>query len=584
MADDIMQTRLEAVRRQMHRMGVDAVIVRSTDRFLNEYVPTDESARVWITGFTGSMGEVLITLDAAYLAVDGRYWLQAEAEVDPKLWTLIKVQMGTGLDQAITDALVQAVEAAKPKKLRVGFEPERITLSTLERLQKAVGAGCTWKALFPSPVEQARGADRPPARDPGIRAVDQARVGATVREKLAALAPKLTAAGADALLVQRLDDIAYLSNLRGSELPYQATFKSIALATPETLFVGIDPAKVPNAVRKCRDDVLFVPEAELWTLMGKKAKRKAVALDPSENTEQARLQIEQTGAEVVLTASPLAPLKAKKNPAELAVMQEAFHRADHAVAEAIQWACKEVVAGKKVSERTFADQVSERFSAHGAVGLSFAIISAAGKNGAIIHYSDPSPRRLLKEGELMLLDTGAYFEEGYATDLTRTFLVGGPKQVATEEQQRIYTLVLKAAMAGMRATFPVGTTGAAIDALVRAPLWAEGLDYNHGTGHGVGVNVHEFPPRLNPASRTALEVGHVFSIEPGLYLPKFGGVRIENLCTVEPLPGAEGFLRVKPLTFSPLDKRLIDVRRLDPGEKAWLAAYAKQHRPLRAAA
>ena len=547
---------------------------------MNEYVPTDESARVWITGFTGSMGEALITADAAFLAVDGRYWIQAEQEVDQAHWRILKVQMGTGLDQAITEALVEQVEAAKPKKLRLGFEPERITPQILERLKAAVGPGCTWKPLFPSPVEQARGADRPAPRDSGIRQVDQARVGATVRDKLDALAPKLAALGADALLVQRLDDIAYLSNLRGTELPYQATFKSIALVTPETLFIGIDPSRVPNAVRKGRDDILFVPEAELWTLMGSKAKRKIVALDPTENTVQARLQIEQTGATVVLAEGPVGPLTAKKNPAELRVMQEAFHRADHAVAEAIAWANREVAAGKKVTERTFADQVQARFTAHGAVGLSFAIISAAGKNGAIIHYSQPNPRRALAAGELMLLDTGAYFQEGYATDLTRTFLVGDAKQAATAEQKRIYTLVLKAAMAGMRATFPVGTTGAAIDALVRAPLWAEGLDYNHGTGHGVGVNVHEFPPRLNPSSRTALEVGHVFSIEPGLYLPKFGGVRIENLCTVEPVPGVEGFLRVKPLTFSPLDKRLIDTKRLDAGEKAWLAEYAKQHLPL----
>lgn len=575
MADDIMKNRLEAVRRQMHRMGVDVMVVRSTDRFLNEYVPTDESARVWITGFTGSMGEVLITHDAAFLAVDGRYWLQADQEVDASLWSIIKVQMGSGLDQAITDALLKEVEAAKPKKLRVGFEPERMTLSTLQRLEAAVGPGCTWKPLFPSPVEQARGADRPAPRDPGIRALDQARVGASVQDKLRALAPKLAAAGADALLVQRLDDIAYLSNLRGNELPYQATFKSIALATPETLFVGIDPAKVPGAVRKCRDDVLFVPEAELWTLMGKKSKRKAIALDAAENTEQARLQVEATGAEVVLTTSPLGPMKATKNAAELKVMQDAFRRADLAVNEAIQWANKEVVVGHKVSERSFADHLAERFSAHGAVGLSFSTIAAAGKNGAIIHYSDPNPRRFLKAGELMLVDSGAYFEEGYATDLTRTFLVGGPKQAATAEQKRIYTLVLKAAMAGMRATFPVGTPGAALDALVRAPLWAEGLDYNHGTGHGVGVNVHEFPPRVNPGSRTPLEVGQVFSIEPGLYMPKFGGVRIENLVTVEPLPGVQGFLRVKPLTFCPLDKRLIDTKRLDAGEKAWLAAYAK---------
>lgn len=579
MPDNEMKTRLESVRRQMARMGVDVIIVRSTDRFLNEYVPTDESARVWVTGFTGSMGEAIITLDAAYLAVDGRYWVQAAKETEKALWTIIEVPMGTSLDEALTEALVQRVEEAKPKKLRIGFEPERITLNALDRLKNAVGAGCTWKALFPSPVEQARGASRPAHRDSGIRLVDEARVGATVRNKLDALAVHLSKAGADAILVQKLDDIAYLSNLRGQELPYQATFKSIALATPETLFIGIDPSRVPGPVRVGRDDVLFMPEAELFTLVGKKAKRKRVLLDPAQNTEWVRAQIAATGAEIILGPTPVAAMKANKNRGEQAAMQDAFRRADTVVAEAIAWACAEVVADRKVTEKSFADKVAERFTAYGAVGLSFSIISAAGKNGAIVHYSEPNPRRALKRGELMLLDTGGYFAEGYATDLTRTFLVGGAKEVASEEQRYIYTLVLKAAIAGMSAVFPRGTTGGALDALVRAPIWAEGLDFNHGTGHGVGINVHEFPPSVRPGATTVMEPGQIFSIEPGLYMPKFGGVRIENLCTVEPLPGKPAFLKVKPLTFSPLDKRLIDTKRLSPSEKAFLKTYAQSYAP-----
>ena len=180
----------------------------------------------------------------------------------------------------------------------------------------------------------------------------------------------------------------------------------------------------------------------------------------------------------------------------------------------------------------------------------------------------------------MLVDTGAYFEEGYATDLTRTFLIGGTKDRGTDEQRRIYTLVLKAAIAGMSAVIPERATGEQLDAIIRAPLWAEGLDYNHGTGHGVGINVHEFPPRVSPGARSRLEPGHVFSIEPGLYMPKFGGVRIENLCTVEPVAKRPGFLAVKPLTFSPLDRRLIETKMLTPSDRSWLADYQKQHRKL----
>jgi Xaa-Pro aminopeptidase len=584
MAELAMKDRLLEVRRQMEKMGVDLVIVRSTDRFLNEYVPTDESARVWITGFTGSMGEVVITPKQAFLAVDGRYWIQAEQQVDPKQWEVIKVRLGTGLDQAIAEIVERLVREAAPSKLRVGFEPERVTPSVLQYLQRTVGEGPTWKPLFPSPVEQARGANRPTPKETKIRLVDEKKVGRTVAQKLEELGTHLKAIGADAILVQRLDEIAYLSNLRGDELPYQATFKAIALATAENLFIGIDPARAPNMVRVARDQVLFVPEAEFWTLMGKKSKRKKIAYDPSSNTEQARLAIERTGAESISITTPLSNMKAKKNPAELKSMIEAFEKADRVVDQAASWLQETVVGGDKATEADFAKKVEELFLASGATGLSFRVISAAGKNGAIIHYSDPSPRRVIKKGELMLLDTGAYYAEGYATDLTRTFLVDGSKAKGTAEQQRYYTLVLKSAIAGMTATIPVGASGAALDAIVRAPLWAEGLNYNHGTGHGVGINVHEFPPRIGPNGATTLEVGHVFSIEPGVYLPSFGGIRIENLCTLEAHPKLDGFMRVRPLTFSPLDKRLIDEKLLTASEKAFVAEFGKGRGPTKAKA
>jgi Xaa-Pro aminopeptidase len=247
------------------------------------------------------------------------------------------------------------------------------------------------------------------------------------------------------------------------------------------------------------------------------------------------------------------------------------------VSLASDWLCEQVAGKKKkVTEYDFAQKVSELFTEAGATGLSFKVISAAGKNGAIIHYGDPSQSRTIKKGELMLLDTGAYFYEGYATDLTRTFLVDGPAGKADAKTKYYYTLVLKAAIAGMRAVLPEGANGAALDAIVRAPLWAEGLNYNHGTGHGVGINVHEFPPRISPMGASQLEEGYVFSIEPGIYLPQFGGVRIENLCTVEKAPKMPGFIRIRPLTFAPLDKRLIEAKMLSADEKAWLTEYEKQ--------
>lgn len=567
--------RLKKVRKKMSEASVDALLVRSTDRYLNEYVPEDESARVWISGFTGSMGEVLITKDRGYLAVDGRYWTQAEKQVSADDFEVLKAPLSTAIDDAIVEKLQSLLPKDEKKKLRLGFEPDRVTPAGLQHFAKKLGDRLELVPLSPSPVDLARG---PIKTAPGkIRAVDEKRVGRTAADKLGELSRKLVERELDGMLIQRLDEIAYLTNLRGDELPYQATFKAIALATRETLFVGIDPARIPSAIRKERDGILFVPEAELWASIGKKAKRTRIGYDPSGNTEHGRLLIEKTGATPVPLDSPVGPMKAKKNAAELAAMTQAFARADLVVDRAVRWLSTEVVAGKKVTEADFAEKVTELFTDSGAVGLSFRVISAAGKNGAIIHYSDPSPRRAVKRGELMLLDTGAYYEEGYATDLTRTFLVDAPNARGSDEQRRYYTLVLRAAIAGMTAVLPDSARGGALDAIVRAPLWAEGLNYNHGTGHGVGINVHEFPPRIGPNSPSVLEEGFVFSIEPGVYLPAFGGIRIENLCTLEKVPSAPGFLRVVPLTYSPLDKRLIEPKLMTPFEKAYLQQYAKVH-------
>lgn len=559
----------------MNKAGVDSLVVRSTDRFLNEYVPTDDSARVWISGFTGSMGEVVVTKDRAYLAVDGRYWIQAAREVDPKYYEVLRVSMG-GFDNRIGE-LLRDLATAQSGKYRVGFEPDRLTPGELAFLEKTAGARCDWKPLFPSPVEVARGGLKP-SNDEKIRLVDERSVGRTVRQKLQTLTETLETLKVDGLLVQRLDEIAYLSNLRGSDFPFQATFRALALVTRDTLFIGMDPAKAPNALRVARDAILFMPESELWTLIGHRTKRKRVAYDPSGTTLQAKSRIEKSGAEAVPITTPIAAMKSKKNRAELAAMAEAFRRADQVVAKAIRWLCDQIKTGNRVTEWDFSQCVESFFMDAGANALSFKIISAAGKNGAIIHYSDPSKRRVIKRGELMLLDTGAYFEEGYATDLTRTFLADGASARGTQEQRRYYTLVLKAAVAGMKAIVPAGAQGSALDAIVRAPMWAAGLNYNHGTGHGVGINVHEYPPRIAPGSASVLEEGQIFSIEPGIYIPSFGGVRIENLCTLTNIKGRPGFLQVEPLSFSPLDTRLFERSLLTSEEKVWLAAYGKKHR------
>lgn len=566
--------RLQALRNKMLQQGLDLYIVRGTDRFLNEYVPTAESTRVWLTGFTGSTGDALVAPDAAWLFVDGRYDLQARNEVDPALWTVERTPLGTPIERAIAERIAERARTA-PHGLRVGYEPDRFSLELMERFTTWIGhAKITLVPTTPSLVEQIRG-DILESQGT-LRAVDEHKLGHSVDQTIDAIATWLHEQDATAMVIQRLDEIAYLTNLRGNELPFQATFRSVAMVTPTEVILAIDPAKVPDTVRTARPRIRFVKENELTNTVAALGPGATIAVDATGTTVAMKQALEATGARVITRPSPLVTMKAKKTPEELNVMQQAFRKADRVVHHAQRWLIEQVCAGAKITEADFAQQVERMFLESGAVGLSFQVISACGENAAQAHHP-PDPERVIHRGELMLLDTGAYYTEGYATDLTRTFFVGTENDHPTAEMKKYFTLTLKAAIAGMNARIPRGANGAQLDGITRAPLWAAGYDYNHGTGHGVGINVHEFPPRVSSVSLTVLEEGQVFSIEPGLYIPGKAGVRIENLCTVVPDPEDPNFLRVRTLTFSPLDQRLIDDTMLTHQERDFLAWFAQNY-------
>lgn len=559
--------RVEAVRDLMRAEGVDGLIVRSTDRFLNEYVPLAESTRAWVTGFTGSAGDAFLTLDRGWLSLDGRYHLQGGQQVEGTPWEVDPVDLGTSISKAVT----QLIEASAAKGVRrVGYEPDRTSVRELEALAAALGEAVELVPLLPSLPERVRGAIDE-TRAP-IRAVAPDAVGASVAEKVAAARTRLEADGLGAFLVQRLDELAYLTNLRGDDLPYQATFRGVGVLLPDRVVLATEAERLPDGLEAGIEVV--APDAWASAL----AAGVKVGYDPSGTTAAAREAVVAAGAEPVSATSPLVAMKARKNDAELAAMRDAFRRADRVVEQVQDLVAARLAAGERVTEADLAAETERLFREAGATGLSFKVIAAAGANGAHIHYSDPDPERAFAPDDMILLDTGAYFAEGYATDLTRTFLAGGPEQAreGNAEQKRLFTLVLKSAVAGMSARLPAGAHGVQLDAICRAPLWAAGVDFAHGTGHGVGINVHESPPRVSTRSTMPLEVGQVFSIEPGLYFPGQGGVRIENLCTVAPAADAPGFVDVVPLTFSRLDARLIDDALLTDGERAWLAGYAEE--------
>jgi Xaa-Pro aminopeptidase len=565
-------SRLALVRARMKERGVDVLLVRATDRYLNEYVPDHESTRLWLTGFTGSAGDALVFADALHLVVDGRYTLQAGQEVPDAVVTTAKT--GQSIEGAWLDLL-----ASHAREKRVGVESDRVSLSTMRLLgERAKRDGWSLVPLLPSPVEELRGPPPPaPSAPTSFWAIDPALSGRSVRERVALGAALLDEQDLAGLLLCALDELAWVTNLRGDQFPYQATLRATALVTRSSVLVDADTTAL-RTDRKVEDAIVFVGDRGLWSQV---TPGMRIGVDPSTTPHAVAEALRDRGAVLVEVSSPYAQLRTKKTAAELAHMQTAFRRADAVVDDVQRWLARQLAKGRAVTEADVAHKTEELFRASGAFGLSFKVISAAGANGAVIHYSTPDAQRRVKKGEIFLLDTGAYYDGGYATDLTRTFLAGPSTTKATREQQRRYTIVLKAAIAGMSARVPVGVTGEQLDCIVREQMWRFGLDYGHGTGHGVGVNVHESPPSVRIGSRGTVEPGQVFSIEPGVYIPGWGGIRIENLCTVvdDPVPQQPGtpraFLRVKPLTFSPLDRRLIDRRLLTPYEKRFLSWFAR---------
>ncbi|MGE0711860.1 MAG: M24 family metallopeptidase [Planctomycetota bacterium] len=559
--------RVAAVRALLAAEGLDGVLVGSDDRFLNEYVPRSDSTRTWLTGFTGSTGDAFLGRDTGFVAVDGRYYLQADEQCGGGPFEVVRVALGVPVLQTLCERVARWARETGAR--RVAFAPGRVSARARATLEAALGTGCELVGVRPSLVERARGVAPEELRP--LRAVAPGPGGGAVRGKLARLAPALAAAGVSACVVQKLDELAWLTNLRGDELPYQATFRAAGLLRAERVVTGLPG---PERAASPEDGVELAAAAlgqELDAALAGVRPGERVGYDPVGTTAAALEALRAAGAEPVELASPIAPVRARKAPEELAAMRAALELADRVMEEAIAGVQARLDAGQRVTETDAADLVEAGFRARGAVGLSFQVIAGAGANGAHIH-GRPDPTREIAEGELVLVDMGGYFHEGYATDLTRTFLAGSASEPTPAQRER-YTRVLQAAIAGMSARFPRGTRGEQLDALVRRPMWAHGLDYQHGTGHGVGVNVHEAPPRISTQPSTALEEGQVFSIEPGLYVQGWGGIRIENLCTVAPLADAPGFLEVVPLTFAAFDRRLIDEALLSSDERAWLERY-----------
>lgn len=586
--------KLAALRSLLVAQSVDAYLIPSADEHLNEYLPEAKQRRKWISGFTGSAGDFLVERETAWLFADSRYYEQAELETDASLVHISKVGLEDHktLEETLEALGREAVQAGKT--FRLGYDPFTISIYQFRELQKRLDpCGVVLVSIADNLVDRVRGqqpwASAEPASDYAssqLFYLPDNLTGESVAQKLERLREKLKTSGIDVLPLTKLDQIAWLFNLRGWDVPYNPVFIAYAIVTHKKAFLFTNLNRIDVALhQRLEPDVTLLPYAQYaGTLKSLLHPSSWVLIDPK-HTTMGTYQLLKTSAGKVMckiseAANPIEGMKARKNATEIEQMQQANLKASRAKTRTIYWVMQQLAAGQSLTEADVAATVERNYAEEADFqGLSFNTIAGSGANSSIVHYGTPNPEKALQPGEFLLLDSGAQYASG-TTDDTRTIAVGDP----TPEQIAHYTEVLKAHINCAMQRFPKGTTGAQLDGITRSTLWYAGLDYGHGTGHGVGafLNVHEGPNGISKRVNEPLEPGMVTSIEPGYYKPGWGGIRIENLYVVKELPqddnpsekeGAPTWYGFESLTYIPFDKQLIAGDRLDSRQLQWLETY-----------
>jgi Xaa-Pro aminopeptidase len=561
--------RIAALRIELKRRGLDGLIVPRADRHQNEYVPPCEERLAWLTGFSGSAGVAVVLADRAMLFVDGRYTLQAREQVDPAVFAV----------EHLIDRPPDAwLEANLTAGARLGYDPWLHTVEAAEKLAKAcAAAGATLVPADSNPID-AIWSDRPAPPLGPVVLHDLRFAGEEAATKLARVAAEVTKARADALVVSDPHAVAWAFNIRGADVahtPLPLAFAVVANEGRPALYV--DGRKLANAVRHRLEELADVrePAALVPDLAKLGAAGKTVRLDQATAADALARTVADAGGKVSGGSDPIALMKAVKNAVEIEGARGAHRRDGAAVARFLAWFDRAAPGGGLTEIDAVAALESFRRDTGLLKDVSFPTIAGSGPNGAIVHYRvTRASNRRINAGELFLVDSGAQYEDG-TTDITRTVAVGAP----SAEMRERFTRVLKGHIALARAVFPDGTTGAQLDTLARQYLWAAGLDFDHGTGHGVGsyLSVHEGPARISKLGTAALKRGMILSNEPGYYRTGAYGIRIENLVLVVPasaVAGAEKELNAfETLTLAPIDRRLIDPILLEPAEIRWLDDY-----------
>jgi Xaa-Pro aminopeptidase len=562
-------SRLEALRAELARRGLDGFVVPRADEHQGEYVARQSQRLAWLTGFTGSAGLAIVLSDRAAIFIDGRYTLAVRDQVDVDAF----------VPHQIPEQSPEAwITGNLSKGGRLGFDPWLQTVDGQERFARAAErAGGAFVPVESNPIDSVwRDRPPPPLAPVTPHAVEFAgESGEAKRTRIGAI---VAAKGADVALLTAPDSLAWLLNVRGGDVPRTPFALGFGLLHGDGhVDLFMDRRKLPErTVQWLGNSVTLAPPEELGAALDALgALGKRVLIESSTAPYWAATRLQAAGAQIVKDADPVALPKACKNPVELAGIRAAHRRDGAAVSRFLGWLSEKAHSGK-LREIEASDRLQALRQETGALrDLSFDTISGAGPNGAIVHYrASQATERTLEPGNLYLVDSGGQYRDG-TTDITRTVAIGTP----SPEMRDRFTRVLKGHIALATARFPVGTTGSQLDALARYALWQVGLDYDHGTGHGVGayLSVHEGPHRISKmANSVALQPGMIVSNEPGYYKTGGYGIRIENLIAVKEaaIEGADRkYLEFETLTLAPIDLNCVEASLLTEAEKAWLNAY-----------
>ena len=562
------QTNLPKLRAALTEAKLDGFLIPHEDEYQNEYLPDCNERLMWATGFTGSAGAAVVLTQKAAVFVDGRYTLQVGAQVDEGLFEYLRLE-----NSGVATYLRETVKKGNV----IGYDPRLHSPSALKVLEEAVeAAGGELKALSKNPIDMAWD-DRPPAPVAPLKIQPAKFAGESHAEKRERIAEKIKESGADAALITSPASIAWLLNIRGGDVmctPLPLSTVIIGADGKVQLFVNGD--KVTPEVRShLGNQVSIKPESFINSAIVN-LKSQTVMVDPAVTSAWYFNALKTAGADIKQRMDPVALPKACKNDAEIAGTTEAHKRDGAALTRYLHWLDTEAQSGE-IDEIEAAGRLEQFRQDTGVLrDLSFETISGAGSNGAIVHYRvSKATTQKLEKGSLFLVDSGGQYQDG-TTDVTRTVPIGEP----SPEMRERFTLVLKGHIALARARFPEGTTGSNLDVLARQALWEHGLDYDHGTGHGVGVflGVHEGPQRISKSpNKIALRPGMIVSNEPGYYKTGGYGIRIENLQYVTKAKGISGgerpMMAFQNLTLAPLHKDLIAVDMLGAAERNYVDSY-----------